>query len=251
MLRRVTFAWAMAVVLSMGIRAIGWQAQKPNDWAMNNALIGPDSPIEVPAGGSYNAQVMYPVPDGPLFPLKADVVWWIEPAVKGILIEAKSGHISVAQSVPKGTTATIYADVTGRKTKLQARLYVYSQAENPLVGTWQVESVQACAAGATLSPSAQSAPFAAYHWKFYADRRFWIGRPFGMAATTGQSGTYHYSNKASTLSMKPEWPKGKARTEWSISPRADGSKLELKASKPQDGHGPVCGYVLTAPRRQN
>src|SRR5690242_14190539 len=68
-------------------------AQKADDWAMQNAMIGPDSPIEVPAGGSYDARAMYPVPDGPLFPLKASVAWSIAPAVKGISIDAKTGKI--------------------------------------------------------------------------------------------------------------------------------------------------------------
>ena len=63
-------------------------AQKPNDWAMQNAMIGPNSPIEIRAGSSYNAQAMYPVPDGPLFPLKASVTWSVEPAITGISMDA-------------------------------------------------------------------------------------------------------------------------------------------------------------------
>ena len=47
------------------------QGAKQDDWAINNAMIGPDSPIEIRAGSSYQARAMYPVPDGPLFPLKA------------------------------------------------------------------------------------------------------------------------------------------------------------------------------------
>jgi hypothetical protein len=57
-------------------------AQKADDWPIQNALIGPDSIIEIRAGSSYQARAMYPVPDGPLFPLKASVTWSIEPAVK-------------------------------------------------------------------------------------------------------------------------------------------------------------------------
>ena len=41
--------------------------QNVGDWAIRNAMIGPDSPIEVRAGETYAAQAMYPVPDGPLF----------------------------------------------------------------------------------------------------------------------------------------------------------------------------------------
>jgi len=43
-------------------------AQKVDQWVIENAVIGPDNPIEVRAGGSYVAQAMYPNPDGPLSP---------------------------------------------------------------------------------------------------------------------------------------------------------------------------------------
>ena len=65
---------------------------------MNNAMIGPDSPIEIRVGSSYQARAMYPVPDGPLIPLKAKVAWSIEPAVKGLSIDS-AGNISVAPDV--------------------------------------------------------------------------------------------------------------------------------------------------------
>src|SRR5258708_20263146 len=68
----------------------GCLAQKADEWAIQNAMIGPSSPIEVQAGSSYQAQAMYPVPDGPLFPLKAGGEWSIAPAGKVISIHTKT-----------------------------------------------------------------------------------------------------------------------------------------------------------------
>jgi hypothetical protein len=108
--------------------------KKADEWAISNAMIGPDSPIEVRAGNSYRAQAMYPVPDGPLFPLKATVTWSIAPPVKGISIDATSGKISVAADVKHGATTTVHAEVAGGQRKLTAKLYVFRPEENPLVG---------------------------------------------------------------------------------------------------------------------
>src|SRR5947209_20073832 len=100
------------------------QGTKPDDWLINNAMIGPDSPIEIPAGSSYQARAMYPVPDRPLFPLKARVTWSIEPAVKGIAID-KTGKISVSADVPHGTTAKALGDVENGRRKLSTNIYVF------------------------------------------------------------------------------------------------------------------------------
>jgi len=131
-------------------------SQKPDDWAINNALIGPDSPIEVSAGSSYMARAMYPVPDGPLFPIKGEVTWSIEPAVKGISIDTKSGKISVAEDVPHGATASVHANVQGGKRKLVSKIYVYRTEENPLVGIWHVDTRVAC--GEAQEMKAATAP---------------------------------------------------------------------------------------------
>ena len=181
------------LVISLGGKAQSAQTEEPSQWAMDNAMIGPDSPIEVPAGGSYQARVMYPVPDGPLFPLKADVTWWIEPAVKGILVEAKTGMMMVAPTVPRGTSALLHADISGRKEKVHAKVYVYSAKADPLVGSWRVDSSHSCNSRQSGSSMTQTATESDVDWKFHVDKEFWIGREFGIRAGVQQSGTYEYN----------------------------------------------------------
>lgn len=249
MLRMVWLFCAAAAIVFMSCWP-GWsQSTQPNDWAINNARIGPDSPIEVPVGGSYDARVVYPVPDGPLYPLKTDVTWWIEPAVRGIFIEAKSGKITVAQSVPPGTTATLHADVAGRKEKLHTKLYVYSPAANPIVGTWKIQSTQDCGG----QPSSWGKPTGFWFdasWSFYADNDFVIGRPSGIRGGTKQDGAYEFSASAGSLKMKPQWPAHQRESVWNAALKNDGATLELKAQKPQDGHEAVCGYTLVRSARK-
>ena len=86
---------------------------------------------------------MYPVPDGPLFPLKATVAWTIEPAVKGISIDA-TGKINVSSEVAHGTTTNVLGDVEKGRRKLSAKLYVFRPEENPLIGAWHVDTRVAC-----------------------------------------------------------------------------------------------------------
>src|SRR5712671_3359040 len=114
--------WASIAICCSALLA-ACPAQKPNDWPMQNATIGPNSPIEIRAGSSSQVQAMYPVPDGPLFPLKAAVVWSIEPVVKGISID-KTGKITVDSSFPNGATTTVFGDVEKGRRKLSAKLYV-------------------------------------------------------------------------------------------------------------------------------
>lgn len=235
--------WIAAISLAMSGGSAFAQASKPDEWALNNAQIGPDSPIEVPIGGSYKAQVVFPVPDGPLYPLKADVTWWIEPAVKGIFIEAKSGVITVADSVPHGTTATVYADLPGRRSKVSGKLYVFSPRQNPIVGAWRVESLSQCRG--EKNPTAES-PLAGYQWRFGADQQFFIGRPSGIAARIGQTGTYHFDVRSGKLKLKPTWPKDAVESDWKIDREGDQSKLDLTSSREQNGHGTACGYVLAS-----
>lgn len=152
-------------------------AQKANDWAMTNAMIGPDSPIELRAGSSYQAQAMYPVPDGPLFPLKASVAWSIAPVVKGISIDAKTGKIIVDADVPHGVTATVHANVENGRRALTAKLYVFRPEENPLVGKWHVDQKVSC--GETEEMKVPELRHHALHdkdWKFHADQQFWVGK---------------------------------------------------------------------------
>jgi len=68
--------FAIVALVCLAVSAVS-MAQKKDDWAIENAMIGPDSPIELAAGSTYQAQAVYPVPDGPLYPLKAKVSWSI------------------------------------------------------------------------------------------------------------------------------------------------------------------------------
>jgi hypothetical protein len=211
-------------------------AQKKNDWAMQNALIGPESPIEVRAGSSYEARAMYPVPDGPLFPLQARVEWSIAPAVKGIFIDVKTGKISVEASVAHGVTATVHANVERGRRVLETKLYVFRPEENPFVGQWQVNPQTAC--GET-----QGRPVNGAKWKFHVSGKFWLGREMNIAAGTVMDGGYEYDLKAGTLKLAPTWPSGKPASSWNYLFRNDGKELLLRPLKAED----ECSYVLSRP----
>jgi hypothetical protein len=247
MLKAVTLFCAAMLVVSFNGRILRAQPEKSSQWVMDNALIGPDSPIEVPTGGTYNAKVMYPVPDGPLLPLKADVTWWIEPAVKGILIEAKTGTIIVARTVPRGTSALLHADVAGRKEKLHAKLYVYSPKVDPLVGIWRVDSSEPCRPGPNESLVAQTME-KDLDWKFHVDKEFWIGRELGIRAGVQQSGTYEYSSAHSALKLMPKWPANQRESHWKVALNRAGDTVQL-TSREHSSHNPVCSYVLHRAQR--
>jgi len=251
MLRAVTLICAAMLSLSASMGIARGQMEKPNQWAMDNALIGPDSPIEVPAGGTYHAKVMYPVPDGPLFPPNADVTWWIEPAVKGILVEAKSGAITVASTVPRGTLALLHADVAGRKEKLHAKLYVYSPKVDPLVGSWKVDSTQACKPGSKGAPVAQRTTGNDLDWKFHVDRQFWIGRELGMQAGVQQYGGYEYNRAHSVLKLTPKWPARQSESRWKVSLDQAGDTMQLTSRPEHHGESSACSYMLHRMARGN
>ena len=219
-------------------------SQKPDDWAINNALIGPDSPIEVSAGSSYMARAMYPVPDGPLFPIKGEVTWSIEPAVKGISIDTKSGKISVAEDVPHGATASVHANVQGGKRKLVSKIYVYRTEENPLVGIWHVDTRVAC--GEAQEMKAATAPplsLRGNNWKFHVNQQFWVGKENNIAAGVKLAGTYELDLKTANLKLTPTWPK-KPASSWKYMLKEDAKTLVLQPQAPQDDLESGCGYVL-------
>jgi len=221
-------------------------AQKSDDWAMQNAMIGPDSPIEVPAGGSYDAQAMYPVPDGPLFRLKASVAWSITPAVNGISIEAKTGKISVAGDVAHGSTATIHADVAGGRRKLETRLYVFRREENPLVGKWYVDPHMACGdAHEIKAPVFRPRALYGTTWKFHVDQQFWAGKEMNIAGGIWLAGRYEHDVKAATIKLIPEWPKNKPASNWNYLFKDGGKTLLLHPLEPQDDLEPACSYILS------
>jgi hypothetical protein len=227
---------AMIVMVAAGVCA----GQKPNDWAINNAMIGPDSPIEMAAGSSYQAQVVYPVPDGPLYPLKAKVTWTIKPAVKGIAIDPGSGKITVQAEVAHGSSATVHASVDNGRRKLTAKLLVFRPDVYPFIGSWKIESEPACDERAALKASETSRRAAGLTWKFHVDEQFWIGRELGIAAGIFLSGRYQYDVKSRKLTLMPEWPKGQKSSTWMWAVEEDGKKLLLW---PGDSE-PRCGYLL-------
>jgi len=248
MLREATLFSAAAVLLLFAYGSCSIQAEKTNHWALDNAQIGPDAPIEIPAGGNYTAQVMYPNPEGPLTPLKADVVWWIEPYVRGILIEAKTGTIMVSQSVPHGTEALLHADIAGRKEKLHAKIFVYSPQKNPLIGTWRIESARPCGGAHTAT---YSAPQAEMNWKFHVDNEFSIGRELKVASGTAEGGTYRYDVSTSTLRLKTKWPVRKLESSWNVALKGGGQSAELKARGAHSRQNAFCGYLLSHARKTN
>lgn len=248
MLRGAILISAAAVLLLFSRGAGSIQMEKPSRWAIENAQIGPDSPIEIPAGGSYTAEVMYPNPDGPLSPLKADVVWWIEPAVRGILIEAKTGTIIVSRAVPHGTEALLHADIAGRKEKLHTKIFIYSPEKNPLIGTWRIESMPPCGPARAAT---YTAPQPDMTWKFHVDNEFWIGRELNIAAGTAEGGTYKYDAATSVLRLKTKWPAGKQESSWNVVLKDGGESAELKARATHSKQNASCGYVLSHAPKTN
>ncbi|HEX4606423.1 MAG TPA: hypothetical protein VH724_20660 [Candidatus Angelobacter sp.] len=231
-------------ILILILCTAGFGQKKADDWAIGNAMIGPDAPIEISAGSSYQAQAMYPVPDGPLFPLKAAVVWSIAPPVKGISINAATGKIRVAPEVTHGTTATVLADVAGGKRKLTTKLYVFRPEENPLVGKWRVDQKVACGEALELK-TATPGPRSLYtmDWSFHVDQNFWVGRTNSIAAGVRRSGTYEFEVKAATLKLTNKWP-ALPPSQWSFLLKDEGKTLLLHPAGPENGLEPGCAYVL-------
>jgi hypothetical protein len=219
-------------------------AQKKDDWAMNNAQIGPDSPIEIEGGSSFVAQVMYPVPDGPLFPLKASVVWSIAPAVEGITIDAATGKITVAANVKHGTTATVHANVAGGKRLLEAKIYVFLPGENPVLGRWKIDSNIACGEKDELKPADKTTALPGPTWIFHVKPEFFVGREYGIAAGIRLAGRYEVDRNAGTLKLIPQWPKGRPETNWDFSLVDAGKTLLLRPVEKNEDLQPGCSYVL-------
>src|SRR5258708_14842246 len=129
----------IAVTLMLVAAAHG--QKKLSSWALDNAVIGPESPIHLTPGSSYTAQVMYPNPDGPLSPLKTQVEWSLESPVKGITIDRRSGQIDIAKDTPNGISAKIIARIEGGRRVLKTSLFIFTRESNPFVGEWRVETL--------------------------------------------------------------------------------------------------------------
>jgi hypothetical protein len=241
---RIPWAWRGLCFSILALCAACFGQKKADDWAISNAMIGPDSPIEVSAGSSYQAQAMYPVPDGPLFPLKATVAWSIAPAVKGVSIDAISGKINVSADVEHGTTTTVHADVGSGRRKLTVRLYVFRTDANPLIGKWRVDQKVACSEAQEMKTAA-SGPRSLYtmDWSFHVDQKFWVGRTNNIAAGVRRSGSYEYDLKAATIKLTNTWP-AMPVSNWSYSFKDDGKTLLLHPMEPQNDLEPGCSYVL-------
>ena len=240
--RKCALAWSVCLFLCV-CASVSGQNKKPGLWALENARIGPGSPLEVATGSSYNARVEYPNPDGPTSPLRAKITWSIAPAVQGIHIERDSGKITVDAGVPNGTTATVHANVNNGVRKLTARVFVFNRAENPLAGNWRVKCALSCGETHQALPP-EAAGRLTKHWRFHADRTVWIGQPTGIAAGVKLTGTYEFDLKAGKLTLVPTWPKGKPQEEWKLE-LISGHEMKLLSLQPKDDKGAVCGYVLT------
>lgn len=226
---------------SGGAFAVQKPASKAGDWAMQNAGI---DPIEIAAGSSRQLQVTYPVPDGPSFPLKASVTWSMEPPVKGISVD-KTGKLTVDKDVPHGTTATILADVEKGRKKLSGKVYVFHLDENPLIGTWHVDTRIACGASQEIKAGATSPlTLRGYDWSFHAGRLFWVGKEHGIAARMLLTGGYELDLKSAKIKLTPTWPK-KPVSNWSYFLKDGGKTLILTPLEPQDDLEPGCSYILT------
>jgi hypothetical protein len=231
------------VLILLFLTAAGF-GQKLDSWVVDNARIGPDSPIELTPGSTYNPRVEYPNPDGPMSPLKAKIAWSIKPAVEGIAIDPLTGKIAIANTVPAGTTAIVHASINDGLRKISSKIIIFSLAENPLQGEWIVKSVIACDPAQKATPP-NTSPQPSDHFKFYVDHKIFIGRPFGIAATTRLLGDYQVDVNAHSLKIAPSWPKGRAAQEWLFEISDD---RELKLNLPdavRDEKTQVCGYLLS------
>ncbi|MGB9123578.1 MAG: hypothetical protein WCE73_23390 [Candidatus Angelobacter sp.] len=220
--------------------AVQKHPSKADDWPLENASIGA---VEIAAGTSRQMQVTYPTPDGPSFPLKASITWWIEPAVKGISID-KSGKLTVDADVPHGTTATLLADVEHGRKKLSGKVYVYHPDENPLIGTWHVDTRVACGESQEIKAAAASQlTLRGYNWSFHASQQFWVGRAQSIAARTMLAGSYKLNVKSAKIELTPTWPK-KPVSNWNYLLKDGGKTLILRPIEHQDDLEPGCGYIL-------
>lgn len=244
--RKSTIAGMFALLLSLP--ACGC-AQKVNQYELDNLSIGPDSPIQIPAGSSYTARLMYPIPDAPSQVSKARAHWSLVPPTPGISIGEQSGQITVAATVPHGTTVQIHADVDGRRQPLKAKMYVYTRAANPFIGVWKREALVSCSDTGEIPPDAAlHDAIKAQQLTFYADGRFWIGtvRPITIAggSITMMYGSYQYDSSHSALQLHPEWPRGTPVYNTTTALADETRKLTLKPLRFGQEAESVCGYVF-------
>ena len=81
-----------------------------------------------------------------------DVTWSVDPT-SGIVLDPKSGMLKVSLRAGHGSAYTITANIENSRRVLSTPLLVYTQAGNPLVGTWYETARLPCGEGAeTVSP---------------------------------------------------------------------------------------------------
>lgn len=213
---------------------------KPDDWAIQNASIGP---IEIAAGSFRQLQAMYPTPDGPSFPLKASVTWSLAQPVKGISVD-KTGKLTIDADVPHGATATVLGDVENGRRKLSGKVYVFHPDENPLIGVWHVDTRVACGDSQEIkAATANRLTLRGNDWSFHASQEFWVGKEHSIAARTLLAGSYKHDLKSAKIRLTPTWPK-KTPSNWSYILKDGGKTLILLPLEPQDDLEPGCGYIL-------
>ena len=235
----------LLIFVCMAVSLGAWsQKRKADDWAMNNAQIGPDSPIEIAAGSTYTPQVMYPNPDGPLSPLKASVVWSITPKAEGIAVDQRSGKITVGADVQHGVMAVLHADVAGGRRKLESKVYVFRREENPLVGRWSIDSMIACGDANELKAVAHPKPQPGPTWRFHVKPDFVVGREYGIAAGIRFTGTYEFDVKAAKLKLITTWPKNEPEMNWAMRFADGGKTLFLRPLEPRPDLETGCSYML-------
>src|SRR5258708_8121476 len=96
-----TFSKLMIAVI-LTLVATAHSQKKLSSWELDNAVIGPESPIHLTPGSSYTAQIMVPNPDGPLSPLKTKADWSLESAVQGRAHKPQSGQNHTPQKPTHG-----------------------------------------------------------------------------------------------------------------------------------------------------
>ncbi len=232
----------LMIAVTLMLAATAHSQKKLSVWELDNAVIGPESPIHLTPGSTYTAQIMIPNPDGPLSPLKTKADWSLESPVKGVTINRQSGQIDIAKDMPNGISAKIIARIESGRRVLKTSLFIFTRESNPFVGEWRVESLLACGDGLEMKPDyTLKAPLARDHLRFQVTD-FWIGIENNIAAHTTLTGTYEYDLEAGTITLKPTWPKQKPIVVWNYQLSEDGHKLAIKTSKPEDAAGLVCGY---------
>lgn len=232
----------LMLIASLMLAVAAHGQKKLSAWELDNAVIGPESPIHLTPGSTYTPQIMVPNPDGPLSPLKTKAGWSLESPVQGVTINRQSGQIDVAKDAVNGTAAKVIARIEGGRRVLKTSLFIFTRESNPFVGEWRVESLLACGDGHEIKPDyTLKAPLARDHLRFQVSD-FWIGLENNIAAHTTLTGTYEYDLRAGTITLKPNWPKQRPTVIWNYQLSEDGHRLAIKTSKPEDPAGQVCGY---------